>query len=103
MEPTSGNFELVSENIQNIDALRSPGNGNELHKNRNILTYQNTGTKKPLLVLINTQKGKQIFRGLLSSVVPNYLVELLYHQKVKETFLYLLIVFVFVLENSTVS
>ena len=87
LEPTSGNFELVSENIQNTDALRSPGDGNELHKNRNRLTYQNTGTTKPLVGLINTQKGKQIFRGLLSSLVPNYLVKLLYHQKVKETFL----------------
>ena len=28
LEPTSGNFELVLENIQNTDALRSPGNGN---------------------------------------------------------------------------
>ena len=28
LEPTSGNFELVLENIQNTDALRSPENGN---------------------------------------------------------------------------
>ena len=52
MEPTSENIESVSKNIQNTDALRLPGNGNELHRNRNVLTSQNTGNKRHSLVII---------------------------------------------------
>ena len=37
LEPTSKNIELVSENIQNTDALRLSGNENELNRNRNVL------------------------------------------------------------------
>ena len=50
MEPTSENIELVSQNIQNTDTLRLPGNENELHRNRNVLTSQNTGSKRPSVV-----------------------------------------------------
>ena len=45
LEPTSENTELVSENIQNTDALRLSGNENELNRNRNALASQNTGKK----------------------------------------------------------
>ena len=86
LEPTSENFELVSENFQNTDALSLPGNDKELRRNRNVLNSQNTGSKRPSVVINNTKKDKRIFRGLLSSLVPNYLVKLLNHQKVKETF-----------------
>ena len=51
LEPTSENIELVSENSQNTDAIRLPGNENELHRNRNVLTSQNTGTKRPSVVI----------------------------------------------------
>ena len=37
LEPTSKNIELVSESIQNTDALRLSGNENELNRNRNVL------------------------------------------------------------------
>ena len=47
LEPTSDTIKLVSENIQNSDALRLPGNENKLNKNRNALTSQNTGSKRP--------------------------------------------------------
>ena len=40
LEPTSGNIELVSENIQNTDALRLSGNENKLNRNRNALASQ---------------------------------------------------------------
>ena len=50
-EPTSENIELVSENVQNTDALRLPRNEDELHKNRNVLTSQNTGSKRPSVVI----------------------------------------------------
>ena len=49
--PTSGDIELVSENIQNNDALRLPGNENELHRNRYALTSQNTGSIRPSVVI----------------------------------------------------
>ena len=52
LKPTSENIELVSENIQNTDALRLPGNENKLNRNRNVLTSQNTGSKR-LSVVIN--------------------------------------------------
>ena len=86
LEPTSENIELVSENIQNTDVLHLSVNENELNRNRNVLASQNTGKKYLQLLLINTQKSKPTFRGLMSSLAPNYLVKLLYHQKVKETF-----------------
>ena len=38
LKPTCENIELVSKNIQNTDALRLPGNENELNRNRNVLT-----------------------------------------------------------------
>ena len=47
MKPTSENTELVSENIQNTDALRLPGNENKSNRNRNVLTSQNTGNNRP--------------------------------------------------------
>ena len=37
LKPTSENTELVSENIQNTDALRLPGNENKSNRNRNVL------------------------------------------------------------------
>ena len=51
MEPTSENTELLSENFQNTDTLRLPGNENELHRNRNALISQNTGSKRPSVVI----------------------------------------------------
>ena len=39
LEPTSENFEFVSETFQNPDTLRLPGNDNELRRNRNVLSY----------------------------------------------------------------
>ena len=51
LEPTSENTELVSENIQNTGALRLSGNENELNRNRNALASQNTGKKRPLVVI----------------------------------------------------
>ena len=83
LEPTSKNIELVSDSIQNTNALRLSGNENELNRNRNVLASQNTGNKR-LSVVIN--KYPESFRGLLLSLVPNYLVKLLYHQKVKKPF-----------------
>ena len=47
LEPTCDTIKLVSENIQNSDALRLPGNENKLNRNRNALTSQNTGSKRP--------------------------------------------------------
>ena len=47
LEPTSDTIKLVSENIQNSDALRLPGNENKLNRNRNAFTSQNTGSKRP--------------------------------------------------------
>ena len=58
LEHNSENIELVSENIQNTDALRLAGNENELHRNRNILTSQNTGSKR-LSVVINKYPERQ--------------------------------------------
>ena len=49
LEPPSENIELVSGNIQNTDALRLSRNENEL--NRNVLTSQNTGNKRPSVVI----------------------------------------------------
>ena len=51
MEPASENIGLVSKNVQNTNALRLPGNENELHRNRNVLTSQNTGSKRPSVVI----------------------------------------------------
>ena len=51
LEPSSENFELVSENFQNTYALRLPGNENELHRNKNALNSQNTGSKGPSVVI----------------------------------------------------
>ena len=47
LEPTCDTIKLVSENIQNSDALRLPGNENKLNRNRNAFTSQNTGSKRP--------------------------------------------------------
>ena len=51
LEPTSENTELVSENIQNTGVLHLSGNENELNRNRNALASQNTGKKRPLVVI----------------------------------------------------
>ena len=51
LETTSENIELVFENIQNTDALRLSGNENELNRNRNVLASQNTGNKRPSVVI----------------------------------------------------
>ena len=51
LEPTSENFELVSENFQNTDTLRLLGNDKELRRNRNVLNSQNTGSKRPSIVI----------------------------------------------------
>ena len=51
MKPTSENTKLVSENIQNTDALRLPGNENKANRNRNVLTSQNTGNNRPSVVI----------------------------------------------------
>ena len=51
LKPTSENTELVSENIQNTDALRLPGNENKLNRDRNVLTSQNTESKRPSVVI----------------------------------------------------
>ena len=58
MKPTSKNIKSVSKNIQNTDALRLPGNDNKLNRNRNVLTSQNTGSKRPWVV-INKYPQKQ--------------------------------------------
>ena len=86
LEPTSENFELVSENFQNTDALRLPGNDKELRRNRNVLNSQNTGIKRPSVVINKYPERQTDFSR--PSVIPgtNYLVKLLNHQKVKETF-----------------
>ena len=51
LEPTFENTALVSEYIQNTDALPLSGNENELNRNRNALASQNTGKKRPLVVI----------------------------------------------------
>ena len=51
MEPTFENFELVFENSQNTDALRLPGNDKKLRRNGNVLNSQNTGNKRPSVVI----------------------------------------------------
>ena len=51
LQPTSENTELVSENIQNTDALRLSGNENELNRNRNVLDSQNTRNKRASVVI----------------------------------------------------
>ena len=50
-KPTSENLELIHENIQNTDALRLPGNENEIHRNRNAFTPQNNGSGRPSVVI----------------------------------------------------
>ena len=82
----SENIRLVSENVQNTDALGLSGNENELNRNRNVLTSQNTGNKRPSVVIHKYPEKQTNFRCLLLSLVLYYLVELLYYQKVKETF-----------------
>ena len=59
LEPTSEKNELVSENIQNTESLRLSGNENELNRNRNVLTSQNTGNKRPSVV-VNKHPERQI-------------------------------------------
>ena len=51
LEPISENTELVSKDIQNTDALRLSGKENELKRNRNVLASQNTGNKRPSVVI----------------------------------------------------
>ena len=68
MEPASENIELVSQNIQNADALRLLGNENELNRNRNVLTSQNTGNKRPSVVINKFPERQTDF--LRSPVVP---------------------------------
>ena len=51
LKPTSENTELVSENIQNTDALRLPGNENKSNRNRNVLISQKTGNNRPSVVI----------------------------------------------------
>ena len=82
----SENIRLVSENVQNTDALGLSGNENELNRNRNVLTSQNTGNKRPSVVIHKYPERQTNFRGLVLFLVLYYLVELLYCQKVKETF-----------------
>ena len=53
LESTSENFELVSVNFQNTDALRLPGIDKELRRNRNVFNSQNTGSKRPSVVINN--------------------------------------------------
>ena len=60
LKPTSENTELVSENIQNTNALRLPGNENKSNRNRNVLTSQNTGNNRPPVV-INKYPERQTF------------------------------------------
>ena len=59
LEPTSENIELVSKNIQNTNALRLPGNVNEIHKNRNVL--KNTGSKRPPVAINKHPEGNRFF------------------------------------------
>ena len=68
MKPNSENIELVSENIQNTDALRLPGNGNKLNRNRNVLTSQNTGSKRTSVVINKYPERQTDFSR--PSVVP---------------------------------
>ena len=104
LEPTSENTESVSKNIQNTDSLRLPGNGNQLHRNRNVLTSQNTGNKRHSLVIIKYPERQTDFSR--PPVVPGTkLISAVSLPSKDQRDSYLLIVFLwgFVLENSTVS
>ena len=68
LEPTSENIELVSENMQNTDALCLPGNENKLNRNRNVLTSQNTGNNRPSVVINKYPERQTDFSR--PSVVP---------------------------------
>ena len=68
LKPTCENIELISKNIQNTDALRLPGNENKLNRNRNVLTSQNTGNKRPLVVINKYPERKTDF--LPPPVIP---------------------------------
>ena len=68
LKPACENIELVSKNIHNTDALRLPGNENELNINRNVLTSQNTGDKRPFVVINKYPERKTNFLPL--PVVP---------------------------------
>ena len=83
LEPTSENIELVSKNIQNTDALRLPGNVKEISRNRNVLTSQNTGSKRPSAV-INKYLERQTDFSRPPVVPGTKLPSNLYHQKVRE-------------------
>ena len=86
LKPTSENTELVSENFQNTDALRLPGNENKSNKNRNVLTSQNTGNNRPSVV-INKYPERQIDFSRPPVVPGTKLIsEGSLHLKVKETF-----------------
>ena len=61
LEPISENTELVSENIENTDALRLSGNETELNRNRNVLASQNTGNKRPSVVISKYPKRQTNF------------------------------------------
>ena len=58
LKTTSENIELVSENIQNTDALSLLGYENNLNRNKNVLTSQNIVIKRPSVV-INKYPKKQ--------------------------------------------
>ena len=68
LEPTSENIGLVSENVHNTDTLHLPGNENELHRNRDVLTSQNTGSKRPSVVINKYPERQTDFAQL--PVVP---------------------------------
>ena len=73
LEPTSENIELVSDSIQNTDALRLSGNENELNRNRNVLASQNTGNKR-FSVVINKYPDsipKEISIGEIKTFIKN--------------------------------
>ena len=105
LEPTCENIELVSENIQNTDALRLLGNENELNRNRTVLASQNNGKKRPSVVIIKYPERQTDFSR--PPVVPgtNLLSEASRPSKPQKDILILLIVFLggFVSENLTLS
>ena len=68
LEPNSENIELVSENIQNTNALRLSENENELNRNRNVLASQNIGNKRPSVVINKCPERQTNFSR--SPVVP---------------------------------
>ena len=86
LKPSSENTESVSENIQNTDALRLPGNENKSNRNKNVLTSRNTGNNRPSVV-INKYPERQTGFSRPPVVTGTKLIsEGSLHSKVKETF-----------------